>query len=234
MTGPRILIIDDETGIRRSLAGFLSRRGFETAAETSGEAALDSFSAHRPDLVLLDLVMPGIGGLETCRQLRARSSVPIIVLSVMDREAEKVAALESGADDYVTKPFGPNELVARMRVALGHRAGLASGRELVYEVADLVVDVGRRRVTLAGRDLHLTPTEYTLLRVLAVAGGRTITHGQLLREIWGPEQGADIQPLRFAAFQLRKKLGDNPLHPRYLVTEPGIGYRLADARNGLA
>jgi two-component system KDP operon response regulator KdpE len=231
MTGPRILIVDDEAGIRRSLSGFLTNRGFDPAAESSGEAALDSFNAHRPDLVLLDLVMPGIGGLETCRQIRARSSIPIIVLSVMDQESEKVAALESGADDYVTKPFGPDELVARIRVALSHRAGLASGEEPLYQVADLVVDVGRRRVTLAGRELHLTPTEYTLLRCLAVADGRTVTHGQLLREIWGPDHGSDVQPLRFAAFQLRKKLGDDPLHPRYLITEPGVGYLLTDARN---
>lgn len=229
MSRPHTLIVDDEPAIRQTLGSYLTKRGYATATASSGEEALDSVQSRRPDLVLLDLVMPGIGGLEACRRIRARSSVPIIVLSVIDREPEKVEALEAGADDYLTKPFGPDELVARIGVALRHRAGLASGVEPVYRCGDLTVDLGNRNVTLGGGQIRLTLTEYDVLRCLAAASGRTLAHGQLLREIWGPEHETEIQLLRFAVFQLRKKLADDPLRPRYIMTVPGIGYQFGDA-----
>jgi two-component system KDP operon response regulator KdpE len=171
VSGPHILIVDDEPAIRQTLGSYLTKRGYATATASSGEEALDSVQSRRPDLVLLDLVMPGIGGLEACRRIRARSSVPIIVLSVIDREPEKVEALEAGADDYLTKPFGPDELVARIGVALRHRAGLASGVEPVYRCGDLTVDLGTRNVTLGGGQIRLTTTEYDVLRCLAAASG---------------------------------------------------------------
>jgi two-component system, OmpR family, KDP operon response regulator KdpE len=225
MNGPRILVVDDEAGIRQALRQYLAEHGYRAVVASSGEEAIEAVEQQRPDVILLDLVMPGIGGLEACKQIRARSSVPIIVLSVMSQEHDKVQALESGADDYVTKPFGAEELLARIGVALRHRAGLASGEEPIFQSGDLVVDVGRRLVTLGGEELRLTPIEYDVLRVLASSRGRIVTHSMLLAAIWGPEHEMEIHLLRFAVFQLRKKLGENPLHPKYIFTETGIGYR---------
>ena len=225
MNGPRILVVDDEPGIRRTLRDYLAERGYRPDVATSGEQAIEAVEQQRPDVVLLDLVMPGMGGLEACRQIRARSSVPIIVLSVMNQERDKVQALEAGADDYVTKPFGAEELLARIGVALRHRAGLASGEAPIFRGGDLVVDVGNRLVTLGGEELRLTPIEYDVLRVLASHGGRIVTHAMLLAAVWGPEHETEIQLLRFAIFQLRKKLGEHPLHPKHIFTEPGVGYR---------
>src|SRR5712692_4149138 len=200
MSGPRILIVDDEPGIRQSLGSYLSTRGYSTRAAPSGEAALDSVQTQRPDLVLLDLVMPGMDGIETCRQIRSRTSVPIIVLSVVRQEPKKVEALEAGADDYVTKPFGPDELVARIGIALRHRAGVASGEEPVLHFGGLAIDVAGRSVLLDGREIHLTPTEYDLLRCLASHAGRTVTPRILLDEVWGPGHETEIQQVRFGVF----------------------------------
>ncbi|HKI18588.1 MAG TPA: response regulator transcription factor [Isosphaeraceae bacterium] len=226
MSGPRILVVDDERGIRRTLRAYLTQHGYAVTAVGSGEEAIESMEALRPDLVLLDLVMPGLGGLETCKQLRARWTLPIIVLSVIDAEPDKVAALQAGADDYVTKPFGPDELVARIGVALRHRAGVASGEMPVFRCGDLAIDLGRRQVTIADGEVHLTPIEYDLLRCLATRTGRIVTRAMLLREVWGAGHEDEIQLLRFGVFQLRKKLNDDPLRPRYIFTEPGVGYRL--------
>ena len=225
MKGARILVVDDEPGIRRTLRAYLSEHGYNTSAVASGEEAVEAVANQRPDVVLLDLAMAGMGGLEACRQIRARWSMPIIVVSVKSQEREKVEALDAGADDYITKPFGPEELLARIRVALRHRAGVASGEEPVYRSGELVVDVGMRLVTLGGEAIHLTPTEYDLLCCLASHADRVVTHALALRSVWGIEHAGETQLLRFAVLQLRKKLRDDPLHPRYIFTEPGVGYR---------
>ncbi len=225
MNGPRILVVDDEPEIRRALTVGLNDRGYRTTAVTSGEEAVAAVEQSRPDVVLLDLAMPGIGGIEAARRIRSRWSVPIIVLSVMGDERDKVAALDAGADDYLTKPFGMEELLARIRVSLRHAAAIASGVEPVYRSGDLMIDVGRRLVTLGGEELHLTPTEYDVLKYLAAHAGRVVTHAMVLRAVWGPEYGDETQLLRYTILQLRKKLHDDPVHPKYLFTDPGIGYR---------
>ena len=179
-------------------------------AAASGEEALTLMQTQRPDIVLLELVMPGMGGMAACRAIRARSSVPIIVLSVVNDESCKVEALQTGADDYVTKPFHSAELLARIDVALRRRSALAGSETPIYRYRDLVIDTGRRQVTLADRQIHLTPIEYELLCSLARRPGRIIPHEQLLQEIWGSEDSGALQLLRFAVFQLRKRLGDGP------------------------
>jgi two-component system KDP operon response regulator KdpE len=227
MSGAEILVVDDERGIRQSLTSYLRQRGYVTRNVASGEDAVASVQARRPDLVLLDLLMPGIGGVEACRQIRGNSSVPIVVLSALDEEADKVEALRAGADDYICKPFGPEELIARIEVSLRHGAGAMSGQPAVVCCGDLTIDLSRRLITLQGREIRLTATEYELLRCLAVHIGRTVTHETLLRELYGPNHQDAPQQLRTAMHQLRRKLGENPLHPRYIVTEFGIGYWLA-------
>jgi two-component system, OmpR family, KDP operon response regulator KdpE len=223
--GPRILIADDEPEIRRALRIALADRGYDPLAVASGEEAVAAVDQSRPDVILLDLGMPGIGGLEACRRIRARWQVPIIVLSVMGEEEDKVQALDAGADDYLTKPFGMDELVARVRVAQRHAAAVASGTEPVYRSGDLVIDVGKRLVTLAGDEIHLTPTEYEVLKYLATHARRVVTHAMVMRAVWGPEYSDETQLLRYTILQLRRKLHDDPVHPRYLLTEPGVGYR---------
>ena len=225
MNGPRVLVVDDEPAIRRALRGFLSDHDYVVQLAGSGEDAIAAVEQQRPDLILLDLGMPGIGGLEAAKRIRARWQTPIIVLSVMGEERDKVEALDAGADDYLTKPFGMQELLARIRVALRHNVGLASGAEPVYRSGELAIDVGRRRVTLGDAELHLTPTEYDVLKYLAANAGRVVTHAMVLRAVWGPEYGDDTQLLRYAVLQLRKKLGDDPVNPRYIFTDPGVGYR---------
>jgi two-component system KDP operon response regulator KdpE len=223
--GPRVLIVDDEAEIRRALRLALEARGYSVTAVASGEDAIASMERSRPEVVLLDLLMPGMGGLEACKQMRSRWPVPIIVLSVMGQEQDKVAALDAGADDYLTKPFGFDELMARIRVAQRHGAALAGG-EAVYRSGDLVLDLARRRLTCAGVEVHLTPTEYEVLKYLATHAGRLVTHTMLLQAIWGPAYSGDTQVLRYTIAQLRKKLRDSAVQPRYLVTETGVGYRL--------
>ncbi len=225
MSGPRVLIADDEPEIRRALRVALTDQGYAASAVASGEEAVEAVEHGRPDVLLMDLAMPGIGGLEAIRRIRERWPVPIIVLSVMGQERDKVAALDAGADDYLTKPFGMEELVARIRVALRHAAALPSGAEPVYRSGELAIDVGRRRVTLGDEEIHLTPTEYAVLTYLAANAGRVVTHAMVLRAVWGPEYSGENQLLRYTVLQLRRKLHDDPVHPRYLFTDPGIGYR---------
>ena len=225
MSGARVLIVDDEEGLRGSLRAYLGEHGYEPTAVASGEEALAAFDRQRPDVVLLDLLMPGIGGLAACRAIRARWQTPIIVLSVMANEDDKIAALDAGADDYLPKPFGMGEMLARIRVALRHNIGLASGGEPIYRSGALIIDAGRRRVTLEGDELYLTPTEYEVLRHLAAHAGRTVTHAAILRAVWGEAREQDTSLLRFAMLQLRKKLGDDALRPRFISTVAGVGYR---------
>jgi two-component system KDP operon response regulator KdpE len=232
--GARILAIDDEPEIRRILRTVLADAGYLVATAADAEAGLDEFRRVRPDVVLLDLRLPGMSGLEACRRLRERSNVPIIVLSVIGEERDKVRALDAGADDYLVKPFGTAELLARLRVALRHAAALAAGTDPVIRAGGLVVDIGRRLVAVDSRAVHLTPTEYEVLKHLAAHAGKVVTHRQLMRAVWGIDHGADTGNTRYTVTQLRKKLGDNPTRPRFILTEPGVGYRLRADDGGMA
>jgi two-component system, OmpR family, KDP operon response regulator KdpE len=221
----RILVVDDEPQIGRMLKISLGARGYEVAVESDGLAALDKAASWRPDLVLLDLGLPVLDGLEVCRQLRSWSQVPIIVLTVRDAEADKVAALDLGADDYLTKPFGTNELLARIRVALRHAVRLSATDEPVHQFGELTLDLARRLVSVRGQEVHLTPKEYELLRVFALHAGKVLTHRMLLREVWGTAYEQDVPTLRVFVTQLRRKIEADPAHPAYILTEPGVGYR---------
>jgi two-component system KDP operon response regulator KdpE len=222
--GARILVVDDESAIRRFLRASLSAQGYEVFEASSGQAALSSVLADRPDLILLDLGLPDLDGVEVTRLLREWTSLPIIIVSVRGQEADKVAALDAGADDYLTKPFGVGELLARMRVAL-RRANLSSS-EPVFRTGDLVVDQARREVRVADRPIQLTPTEYDLLRVLVTHAGKVLTHHQLLRQVWGPGYEQEAHLLRVNISNLRRKIEPEATRPRYIRTEPGVGYRL--------
>jgi two-component system, OmpR family, KDP operon response regulator KdpE len=223
-TGARVLVVDDEPAIRRFLHASLAAHGYAIFEAGDGQSALSAVSTDRPDLVILDLGLPDLDGIEVTRLLREWTRIPIIILSVRGQEADKIAALDAGADDYVTKPFGAGELLARMRVAL-RRAG-QSGDEPVFTSDDLSVDLTRRVVTVAGREVQLTPTEYDLLRVLVTNAGKVLTHRQLLREVWGMGYEQEMHMLRVNISNLRRKLEPDPTRPRYVVTEPGVGYRL--------
>lgn len=224
--GARILVVDDEPEILRALRTNLARHGFDVATAETGEAALATYARHRPDLVVLDLGLPGMEGLEVIRRVRAAAATPIIVLSVRDAELDKVAALDLGADDYVTKPFGIDELLARVRVALRHLARPPAGAAAVFHTRDLKVDLERRRVTVGGAPVHLTPTEYELLKVFIAHPNKVLTHRWLLQHVWGPQYGSEGHYLHVYVANLRKKLEADPQNPRYLFTEPGVGYRL--------
>jgi len=223
-TGARVLIVDDEPAIRRFLRVSLSAHGYAIFEAENGQAALSAVVADRPDLVILDLGLPDLDGIEVTRLLREWTRIPIIILSVRGQETDKIAALDAGADDYVTKPFGAGELLARMRVAL-RRAGRSSA-EPVFTSDDFTVDLARRQVTVAGREVQLTPTEYDLLRVLVMNAGKVLTHRQLLREVWGMGYEQEMHMLRVNISNLRRKIEPNPTRPRYILTEPGVGYRL--------
>ena len=222
--GARILVVDDEPQILRSLRTTLASHGYDVQTAATGEEALAAVDGRLPDLVVLDLVLPGLSGLEVCRRLRARSSLPILVLSARGDERDKVAALDLGADDYLTKPFGVNELLARIRAALRRAVG-ARGPSAVVEAGALRVDFDRRQVTLDGADVRLTPTEFDLLKVLVVNAGRALTHGYLLRTVWGPEYEGESQLLRVFIGQLRRKVERDPSRPQHILTDPGVGYR---------
>ena len=222
----RVLVIDDEPGIRRVVRNAL-RDDVSTVLEApSGSDGLSIAAAERPDLIVLDLGLPDMDGIEVCRRLRAWTSVPILVLSARDSEDEKTALLDAGADDYVTKPFGPAELRARVRAQL-RRAGMARvpGGDEPLQVGDLLIDVARRTVTRNGSTVHLTPTEWGLLVALVKNAGKTITHQQLFRSVWGSAHGDAQQYLRVYVAHLRRKIEPNPYEPKYIVTEPGVGYR---------
>lgn len=222
--GPQVLVIDDEPQIRRLLQLTLESAGYRVLAAEKGQEGLILAAQHRPALVVLDLGLPDLNGLEVLRRLREWSEVPVVVLSVQEAEADKIAALDSGADDYVTKPFNSGELLARLRVALRHAE---KAPELpVLEIGHWVIDLAARRVTADGRDVSLTATEYSLLRLLVRHAGKVLTHRQLLRDVWGPNAEHQTHYLRVYLARLREKLERNPAAPELLVTEPGVGYRL--------
>ena len=225
MNRPLVLVVDDEPHILRALQTSLRGAGYDVAAAATADEALAAGAMRPPDAVILDLVLPDGSGIDVARELRSWSAAPILVLSVVGDEAEKVAALDAGADDYVEKPFGIDELLARLR-ALLRRAGPASGP--VLEIGELVIDLDKQLVTVAGRRAQLTPNEFELLRVLAQNEGKLMTHPAILREVWGPAYGTESHYLHVYVSQLRRKLEDDPSRPRYLLTEPGAGYRLVN------
>src|SRR2546428_8233276 len=222
----RILFVDDEVEIRRALRTGLGYQGYDVQAVGSGEEALERAAAWRPDVVLLDLGLPGVDGFDVLSQMRRLGRAAVIVVSVMPDEKDKVRALDLGADDYVTKPFGMDELLARIRAVLRRQAAIAAG-EPVLRAGDLELDLARRAVTVAGRPVHLTPTEYEVLRYLALHAGKPVTHSTLLRQVWGDYAVDDTYNTRYIMAQLRRKLGDDPAQPRYIISEPGVGYPLA-------
>jgi two-component system KDP operon response regulator KdpE len=227
----KVLVVDDEPAILRAMRAALVARGHEALLATTGEEAIGMVATETPDVVVLDLGLPDIDGLEVCRRIREWSDVPVVVLTAEGSDDRKVQALDEGADDYVTKPFSMAELLARVRVALRHRASATAHSPVdaaVLEVGDVRLDVARHQATVAGRALELTPKEFAFLAFLARWPGRVLTHRAILQEVWGPEYGTETQYLRVYASQLRKKLDDDPERPR-LVTEPGVGYRLVDA-----
>jgi len=224
---PTVLLIEDEPEIRRFLRATLSQQGYRLHESTTGQDGLAQAEARNPDLILLDLGLPDMDGLDIIRKLREWTAIPIIILSARDQEQMKIAALDLGADDYVTKPFGVNELLARMRTALRHSARLSTDSpEPVFTLGGLRVDLARRQVFVAEREIHLTPIEYKLLTTLVRYAGKVVTHRQLLKEVWGPLRVEEHQYLRVYMRQLRNKLEPNPARPRYLLTELGVGYRL--------
>jgi two-component system KDP operon response regulator KdpE len=225
-TGARILVVEDDPSILRAVMRNLSRHDFDVEAAANGVQALESYARRRPDLVLLDLGLPDIDGTEVIRQVRAQAATPIVVLSVRGEERDKVEALDLGADDYLTKPFGVEELLARVRVALRHSAGPAQGAAPVFRTGDLEVDVEHRRVRVGMEDVRLTPTEYDLLKTFISQPDKVLTDRMLLRAVWGPEYGSEAHYLHVYVARLRRKIEKDPQKPRHLLTEPGVGYRL--------
>jgi two-component system KDP operon response regulator KdpE len=223
---PVVVLIEDEPQIRRFLRATLGSSGYRLHEATSGEDGLVEAATRQPDVVILDLGLPDIDGLQVIRRLREWSTVPIIVLSARGQEGDKVAALDAGADDYVSKPFAVGELMARLRVALRHAAVGESG-EPTFTVAGLRVDQVKRLVQMDGKDVHLTPIEYRLLTTLVRHAGRVVSQRQLLKDVWGPAHTDQTHYLRVYMGTLRRKLEQDPARPRYLLTEPGVGYRLA-------
>ena len=224
----RILLVDDEVAIQRTVAPLLRSRGYEVEVAANGEEALKAVESRRPDLMVLDLGLPDLDGTEVCRRVRAGSALPIIVLSARGAESDKVDALELGADDYVTKPFGPEELVARIRVALRRvmmtTAEVPGGR---LRVGDLVIDYDRHRVVRGDEEIRLTPKEFDLLALMARNADRVLTHRAILKAIWGSHAANEPEHLWVLMGQLRKKIEPDPAAPRYLISEPWVGYRLA-------
>jgi two-component system KDP operon response regulator KdpE len=225
--GLRVLVVDDERAIRRYLHAALNAQGYTVYEASNGREALDKAVADRPDLVILDLGLPDLDGVEVTRLLREWTHMPIIILSVREQETDKINALDAGADDYLTKPFSSGELLARMRAALRHTT-LAEA-EPVYEADGLKVDLTRRVVRVDGQEISLTPTEYDLLRILVQNAGRVLTQHQLLRQVWGNAYESEAHLLRVNMSNLRRKIEPDPTRPRYIITEPGVGYRLRSA-----
>jgi len=222
--GPRVLVVDDEPAIRRAVGTNLSRHGYRVEQAETGAEALDLYASFRPDVVVLDLSLPDTDGLDIVKRIRERAATPIIILSVRGGERDKVLALDLGADDYLTKPFSVNELLARIRVALRHIA--QPGTSPIFRTGDLEVDFEHRRVRVGGKDIDLSPTEYDLVKVFVSHPDRVLTHAMLVHEVWGPEYGSESHYLHVYVARLRKKLEADPQRPRYLITEPGVGYRL--------
>ncbi len=226
MNNARILVVDDEPQIRRVMRATLVGKGYMVNTARDGEEALEKLREERYDLILLDINMPGIGGLETCRIIRSQSDIPIVILSIRNTEKEKVEALDAGADDYVTKPFSTPELLARIRAALRRAPGLSAGTPDLLNLGPTEINFTARRVTVAGEEVRLTPKEFELLRFFAGNPDVAIPHTKLLQAVWGPDYGDEVEYLRVFINQLRKKIEPDPSHPAYLLTEPWVGYRL--------
>jgi len=226
--GPTILVIEDEAAMRRFLRVSLESSGYRWIEASSAREGLAQAASRNPDLVLLDLGLPDQDGIEVTAHLREWAKMPIIVISARGQEEDKVRALDAGADDYLTKPFGVNELLARIRVALRHAHGASGPSSPVVEIGGLKLDLDRREVFVDGKEVHLTPIEYKLLVLLAKHAGKVLTHRQILKEVWGPNQSEHTHYVRVHMAELRKKIEGNPARPVYLATEPGVGYRLRD------
>jgi two-component system KDP operon response regulator KdpE len=224
MSNERVLVVDDEEAIRRFLRVALTSQAYTVIEAASGQEALSAATAEKPDIIILDLGLPDIDGVEVTRLLREWTQIPIIILSVRGSESDKIAALDGGADDYLTKPFGVGELLARLRAALRRTAQTTS--EPVFSTGSLKVDMAARLVTVSGQEVQLTPTEYGLLRVLVTNAGKVLTHRHLLREVWGAEYGEEFHMLHVNISNLRRKIEPDPTRPKFIVTEPGVGYRL--------
>jgi two-component system KDP operon response regulator KdpE len=222
--GQRVLVVDDENAIRRYLRAALSAQGFDIYEAANGQDAINAVVSNHPDLIILDLGLPDFDGIEVTRRLREWSQTPIIILSVREAENDKIAALDAGADDYLTKPFSTGELMARMRVAL--RRMSTTPDEPVLQVDNLKMDVSRRLVTVKDEQVSLTPTEYEILRLLLQNAGKVLTHRQLLRQVWGTAYESEMHILRVNISNLRRKIEPDPSRPHYLLTEPGVGYRI--------
>ena len=223
-TNQRILVVDDETPIRRYLRAALTAQGFTVYEASDGNEAIQAVLSHRPDMIILDLGLPDMDGVEVTKRLREWSQTPIIILSVREAENDKIAALDAGADDYLTKPFGTGELLARMRVV--QRRQLTNADEPVFQFGDLKMDISRRLVTLDKNEVSLTPTEYEILRLLMKNAGKVLTHHHLLRQVWGTAYESEMHLLRVNISNLRRKIEPDPARPQYIVTESGVGYRL--------
>jgi len=230
---PTVLVIEDEPPIQHFLRTTLSSHGFQVFETGTAQEGLAQAAARNPDVILLDLGLPDIDGLEVTRRLREWGTIPIIVLSARNQERDKVAALDLGADDYLTKPFGVDELLARLRVALRHAMKGDEGTQALFISGDLKVDLARRRVFVGEKEIHLTPIEYKLLTTLVRHAGKVLTHRQLLKEVWGPLRTDEAQYVRVYIRQLRNKLEAVPAHPRFLLTELGVGYRLRAENDAL-
>jgi len=228
VTSAKILIVDDAQQVRRVLRTALSAEGYTIFEAATGEEALESIRSSSPDAILLDVNMPGIGGLEACREIRRSLDVPILMLTVRNAERDKVMALDAGADDYVVKPFGMQELLARIRAALRRRN--PHGKELSFVTKDFSADFETRQVTVRGQDVHLTPKEFELLRHLVSNAGKPMTHRRLLQAVWGPDYGDEPEYLRVMINQLRKKIETDPARPKLILTEPWVGYRFQAPR----
>jgi len=222
--GQRVLVVDDENSIRRYLRAALSAQGFAIYEAANGQEAINAVISHHPDIIILDLGLPDFDGIEVTRRLREWSQTPIIILSVREAENDKIAALDAGADDYLTKPFSTGELMARIRVAMRHLAGKPD--EPVLQVDNLKMDLSRRLVTVNEDQISLTPTEYEILRLLLQNAGKVLTHHQLLRQVWGAAYESEMHILRVNISNLRRKIEPDPSRPHYLLTEPGVGYRI--------
>jgi two-component system KDP operon response regulator KdpE len=221
---PRILVVDDEEAIRRFLCVTLTSQGYEVVEAASGQEAISSVTSRQADLIILDLALPDIDGVEVTRRLRQWTPIPIIILSVRGSENDKIAALDAGADDYLTKPFNAGELMARMRVAWRHQSHPAE--DYIFNKGELTVDIANRITKISGLEVQLTPTEYDILKVLVNHAGRVLTHRQILQEVWGEQYGDELHMLHVNISNLRRKIEPDSTRPHYIITEPGVGYRL--------
>ena len=227
-SGALVLVIEDEPQMRRFIRASLDAHGYQVGEAATAAEALALATSRNPDVILMDLGLPDMDGIDLTRRLREWSRIPIIVISARGREADKVSALDAGADDYLTKPFGVDELLARIRVALRHARASQSTYETPVEFGNVRIDFSRREVTVSERVIHLTPTEYKMLSLLARNAGRVLTHRQIIRDVWGPSYAGQNHHVRVHMAELRKKIEADPARPKLILTEPGVGYRLRD------